>query len=304
MIEIILAVLISLTLFMLKKTIYTVNEGNIAIIERLGKFYTIGKPGLNFKIPFIDSIKGYLISTVWNLIVKVETKTLDNVFVDITVNTQCKNIQGKEFEASYLISSENLQAYISDAIRALAPLYTLDKLFQQKDELAKELKNDLSPIFEKYGYQIINTLITDLSPDEKVKNAMNEINESQRLRVAAAEKAEAEKITIVKAAEAQAESRILQGKGVAGQRKAIIEGLRESLDELKNNKGSDPITEQDAIVLLLLNQYFDTLKDIGSHSKSNTVFLDHAPAGLNNIVEQMKKSLTEANLISKNLDNI
>lgn len=57
------------------------------------------------------------------------------------------------------------------------------------------------------GYEIKNTLVTDLSPDNKVKASMNEINASRRLKEAASHKAEAEKTKQVKAAEAEAEAR-------------------------------------------------------------------------------------------------
>ena len=52
--------------------------------------------------------------------------------------------------------------------------------------------------FQAYGYQILQTLITDLDPDQRVKNAMNEINSSKRLKFAIAERAEGDKILQVK----------------------------------------------------------------------------------------------------------
>ena len=58
---------------------------------------------------------------------------------------------------------------------------------------------------------------------------MNEINAAQRMRVAAQDRAEAEKIMVVKAAEADAEAKYLAGTGIARQRQAIINGLRESV---------------------------------------------------------------------------
>ena len=79
----------------------------------------------------------------------------------------------------------------------------------------------------RYGYQILQTLITDLDPDQRVKNAMNEINSSKRLKYAVAERAEGDKILQVKSAEAGAEALYLSGVGVSRQRKAIVDGLRE-----------------------------------------------------------------------------
>ena len=75
--------------------------------------------------------------------------------------------------------------------------------------------------------KILQTLITDLDPDQRVKNAMNEINSSKRLKFAVAERAEGDKILQVKSAEAGAEALYLSGVGVSRQRKAIVDGLRE-----------------------------------------------------------------------------
>ncbi|KAJ0859079.1 hypothetical protein HanRHA438_Chr13g0608351 [Helianthus annuus] len=74
-----------------------------------------------------------------------------------------------------------------------------------------------------YGYEIVQTLIVDIEPDEHVKRAMNEINAAARLRMAAAEKAEAEKILQIKRAEGEAESKYLSGLGIARQRQAIVD---------------------------------------------------------------------------------
>merc|ERR1712097_30468 len=89
--------------------------------------------------------------------------------------------------------------------------------------------NMLAKSMEEFGYNIIQTLVTDIAPDHKVKTAMNEINAAQRARVAAQDRAEAEKIMVVKAAEADAEAKYLAGTGIARQRQAIINGLRESV---------------------------------------------------------------------------
>jgi regulator of protease activity HflC (stomatin/prohibitin superfamily) len=94
---------------------------------------------------------------------------------------------------------------------------------------------------QDYGYEILTTLVTDLSPDAKVKASMNEINASRRLKEAASHKAEADKVRQVKAAEAEAEARYLSGLGVARQRKAIVEGLQSSVSEFSSEvEGATP----------------------------------------------------------------
>ncbi|KAH8051104.1 hypothetical protein JL722_10969 [Aureococcus anophagefferens] len=105
----------------------------------------------------------------------------------------------------------------------------------------------------------------------QVKTAMNEINASKRLKEAAFEKAEGEKVLLVKSAEAEAESKYLSGLGVARQRKAIVDGLRDSISQFSEGvQGSRP---KDVIDLLLLTQNFDMLKDVGAQAGTRAVFL-------------------------------
>lgn len=265
-------------LIILSGTVFIVPEKKIAIIERFGKFSKLAHPGLNFKLPIIDHIRGDLSLQVLFHNVALETKTNDNVFVSIHCSIQYKVLEKKAFEAYYALDNtvSQLESYVFDTIRAVAPKLKLDKLFEEKDTIAKEVKESLEHVMHDFGIEIIKTLITHIDPNQKVKIAMNEINAAERERIAAQHRAEAEKLVVIKEAEAQKESRILQGQGIAGQRSAIIHGLRESLNELKSaSDPSNPITEQEAIHLLLVNQYFDTLKDIGSHSKTNAIFLNH-----------------------------
>ena len=126
---------------------------------------------------------------------------------------------------------------------------------------------------------------------------MNEINASQRLRVAAAEKAEAEKIIKVKAAEAEAESKVLQGQGIANQRKAIVEGLKESVSDFQ--KHISDISAQEIMNLVLITQYFDTLKEIGGQAKTNTILLPHSPGGMKDFMEQIRNAIITGNKMSE-----
>ena len=114
---------------------------------------------------------------------------------------------------------------------------------------------------EGFGYGILQALVTDIDPDAKVKESMNAINAAQRLRLAATEKGEADRILKVKAAEGDAQSKALQGQGISDQRKAIIAGLRESVDEFQRSVPGT--TAKDVMNLVLMTQYFDTLREIG-----------------------------------------
>merc|ERR1719384_723630 len=133
----------------------------------------------------------------------------------------------------------------------------LDDAFANKSQIAEATLNQLENLMRDYGYEIMNTLVTDMSPDERVKASMNEINASKRLKEAASHKAEADKIKQVKDAEADAESRYLSGLGVARQRKAIVQGLQASVADFSDEVSGT--TPKDVMDILLLTQYFDTM---------------------------------------------
>ena len=100
---------------------------------------------------------------------------------------------------------------------------------------------------------------------------MNEINASKRLKYAVAERAEGDKILQVKSAEAEAEAKYLSGVGVAKQRKAIVDGLRSSIIDFQEEVHGSSTKE--VMDLLLLTQYFDMIRDVGSASHCKTTFV-------------------------------
>jgi regulator of protease activity HflC (stomatin/prohibitin superfamily) len=145
-----------------------------------------------------------------------------------------------------------------------------------------------------YGYEIVQTLIVDIEPDEIVKRAMNEINAAARMRAATNEKAEGEKILRVKQAEGEAEARYLSGVGVARQRQAIVDGLQESVLAFANNvPGTSP---KEVMDMVLVTQYFDTLKEIGSNSRNTAVFIPHGPGAVHDVAEQIRNGLLQGDV--------
>jgi len=270
---------------------FTVERQSAAIVQRLGKFTRAARSGLNFRLPWIESVVGKVNLRVRQLDVDVETKTEDNVFVKVMVSVQYYVLPDKIFEAFYRLENPEMQirSFVFDVVRARVPRIKLDDVFEKKDEIADVVKGELSEVMDDFGYGIVKALVTDIDPDPKVKDAMNEINAATRLRVASTEKGEAEKILQVKAAEAEAESKALSGKGIADRRRAIVEGLRESVGEFQ--KTVDGASAQDVMNLILMTQYFDTLKDIGGHSKASTILIPHSPGHMTDLAGQIREAM-------------
>merc|ERR1712187_477076 len=180
-----------------------------------------------------------------------------------------------------------IDAYVADVVRSQVPLMLLDEAFEKKDDVSNAIQEKLTHEMATYGFQIHKALVTELTPDSSVVQSMNEINKQKRLRDASIMAAEAEKIKVVKAAEASADAAQLQGEGIARQRRAIVEGLRDSITHgTQETLSTAKISE-----LLLVTQYFETLRDIAATSKAQTVFIPHS-------VEPLLMSLRRSGMVS------
>jgi regulator of protease activity HflC (stomatin/prohibitin superfamily) len=289
--EIIIAIVV-LAILLLALSIVIIPQQSMGIIERLGKYNRILGAGLHFRIPLVEKVSGKESIRIRQLDVPVETKTQDNVFVNLGVSVQFLAISEKIFEAHYRLTDVNVQitSYVLDVIRGEVPKKTLDEVFETKDELAQIVKGELAESMEDFGYSIVKSLITDIEPAADVKDAMNKINATARLRVAAQNEAEADKIRQVKSAEAEAEAKKLQGKGVAEQRAAIIEGFKASIGDLKEVTGND-VKTQDVMNMVMMVQYFDALRDIGTTGQNNAVLIPYGAGGSNEILQQMTQAM-------------
>jgi regulator of protease activity HflC (stomatin/prohibitin superfamily) len=285
--------------FVVATGLYIVSQQEAVLIERLGKFNRIAQAGLNFKIPIVEWVSGKVSLRVQQLNVKIDTKTKDNVIVQIQVSVQFRIKSDGIYEAFYKLEdpAQQITAYVLDLVRSETPSMILDDVFEKKDSIANAVSKELTETMKEFGFEIVKALVTNIELETKVKNAMNEINEQQRLQVAAQAKGEAEKILIVKRAEAEAESKKLQGEGTANQRKAIVDGLRESVDGFQ--KTISGISAAEIMNLVLVTQYFDTLKEIGASNKSSTILLPHSPLGFKDIASQMQEGIITGNLASR-----
>ncbi|GAY46413.1 hypothetical protein CUMW_096850 [Citrus unshiu] len=277
-----------------------VEQSKVVIREQFGKFDHVLEPGCQC-LPWCLGYKvaGRLSLRVQQLDVKCETKTKDNVFVNVVASVQYRALADKAYDAFYKLSNTRgqIQAYVFDVIRASVPKLNLDAAFEQKNEIAKAVEEELEKAMSHYGYEIVQTLIVDIEPDVHVKRAMNEINAAARLRLAANEKAEAEKILQIKRAEGEAEAKYLSGLGIARQRQAIVDGLRDSVLAFSENVPGT--TSKDVMDMVLVTQYFDTMKEIGASSKSSSVFIPHGHGAVKDIATQIREGLLQANQVQK-----
>jgi len=288
----------------------------MGIREKLGQFSGFARPGCTCLLYPFENIVGKLSTRVQQLTVNTQTKTKDNVTLTVCVAVQFRVIdreldsipgapQGAQmarndprnhglWRAYYRLTNPGvqIQSYVEDTVRSELPRKTLDEAYEAKDDVAIAVKEALSHEMTQYGYEVVQTLVTDLQPDMKVVSAMNEINAQRRMRLAAQEKAEAEKIIVVKRSEAEAEAKYLAGVGVARQRKAIVDGLKDSVLEFSG--GVSGTTPQDVMHLMMVTQYLDMLKDVGSNPAATTLFVPHGVGAVSDMQDQVRNGMMQA----------
>ena len=290
-----------LGLLTIYKSVIIVTEQTAYVIERLGKFNRIAHAGFGIIIPFIDRKAAAVNLRVQQLDVSIETKTLDDVFVNLQVSVQYNVGRQMVKEAYYSLDNARNQiaSYVFDDVRAEVPKLELDDVFAKKDDIAIAVQKNIAASMEKYGFNIVKALITDIDPDHKVKESMNRINAAKREKEAALEEAEAKKIRIVKEAEAEAESKRLSGEGIAQQRLEIVRGFKESVEDFK--KSLDNVTHEEIMQFVLMTQYFDTIKDIGANSKNSSILMPHSPGGMKDFQDQIIKGTYIGNQFGEDL---
>ncbi len=285
------SVVIIIFLFLIFSGLFTVKQQEHAVVERFGKFVTTAGPGLHWKIPIIDRVAGRVPHRVRELEIEVESKTKDDVFVDLKIAVQFFVREDPEaiWLAFYKLMSpgQQISSFVFDTVRASVPHMGVDNVFSEKEKIAEAVKERLQVTMQQFGYTIMQSLVNDIQPAAKVKAAMNEVNASARLKEAAKNEAEAQKIRVIAAAEAEARAKELQGVGIARQRLAIANGLKESVAACSEAG----ISSEEATKMVLLTQHYDTVTSVGSNSKATIMMVPYAPDGMRHVGDQITQAL-------------
>ena len=181
---------------------------------------------------------------------------------------------------------QQIVAYVQDNVRSSVANMNLDDSFSSKDTIARNVAASLRDNMAEYGWNFVNTLVTDIRPDSRVRESMNSINAAQREREAAVAQAEAEKIRVVKEAEGAAEAKKLQGRGVADQRKEIVEGIAQQYEMLR-----DAGVEESPEALMLVSQYLDAMVDVSHNGQASVLYMPSNPQGMGDLFSGMRDVL-------------
>lgn len=229
-------------------------------------------PGFRIYMPILQSISHVSTRQAENTF-SVEVKTKDNVFAQLAISVQWRiepsNVERAFFSLTHPL--DQIRSYVENVVRAQAPSTTLDELFADQDALAAKVAEVLEKKMDTHGYTIVDTLITDIEPEAKVKNAMNEINATARLKEAAQNEADAFYIKAVREAEADAERKRLQGQGISDQRTAILDGYKDGIKDISSSLG---ISAMDILTFVQSVQHMDMVENVGKSDNVKVLFID------------------------------
>lgn len=243
------------------------------MVENCGKFSHIAHPGCTILFPCVESIRAVVPLQVQFAYVRVETKTKDNAVVQISTYFHYQVIEECASTAFYRFSNpaDQIASFASSVVRGEVPKYTLDELFLTSEEIKRVVDEELRDKLREFGYKLVSTLITDIDPSSDVKQAISQSQINSYLRTAAEHQAEINRIVTVKEAEADFEEKRLSGVGLAKERAAIMNGLQSSIEQfLKEIPGS---SAKKVMNLLLMNQYFDAMKDVAGEENNELILL-------------------------------
>ena len=285
-------ILFIVVIIILLSGIKVVQQQNLLVIEFLGKFNRIVKPGLNIVIPIFERVAFVLNLRTQNLDFSIVAITSDKVTVTLDTALIYQVIENQAYQVAYTLQNPVavIKTTVENSIRAYVAQQTHEEILQKRDEITDYLINHLREQMLTWGYQIIGFQVKDVVLPSTITTAMSQVVASKRLQEAAQNEANAEYIKVVKAAEAQKQTRILQGEGLAGERKAIINGLAESIHELSSTTGT---TSESVLNVVMLNQYIDMLRTIGRDENGNSkvVFLNSSPSGMSVAMQEMSEMI-------------
>ena len=283
----------------------TVDESARGIVQTMGKFSNIAEPGLSWICVPFQTLNAVSIQ-VRQENFSTDTKTSDNVTVRVITSVQFSVEPEKVNDFYFKLSNpvQQIEAQVDNIVRGHIPTMDLDKVYSSKEELAEQIKKELSGNLTQYGVEVHSCLMTDISPDQNVMRAMNEINAAKRNREANVQKAEADKLTAVKQAEARADAELLDADADAktairkaeadataqiciaeGNAKAAIQ-LAEAEAEVRRLTGvavqqmkeASGLSGEEVVHLMLAKRYIDALKQFGASGKSSIVVPSGASA--------------------------
>lgn len=300
----ILSLMVVFVVIIIMKGLHIVQQSQVRIVERLGRYHKTLNSGVNIIIPIVDQTRGIK----WRYLAKDPSGR--TIYHDKYVSTIDLRETVYDFPRQNVITADNvtieinaiLYFQVTDAVKAIYEVENLpdaiekltqttlrnvigeldlDQTLTSRDTINSKLRSILDEATDKWGVKVNRVELQDINPPSDIRDAMEKQMRAERTRRAQILEAEGEKQAAILNAEgvreaeiAQAEggrqALILEAEGIADGRVKVAEAEARSIKRVVDSVGNS----SDAVNYLVAIKYIDTLKEI-ANSPQKTVFLPY-----------------------------
>jgi regulator of protease activity HflC (stomatin/prohibitin superfamily) len=278
--------------------LFTINQGTIGVVTRLGKYHSIKRPGLNFKVPFLDQI--YKRVSIQNRSVELEFQavTVDqaNVYFKSMLLYSVLNVDEetiKNVAFKFISDKDLMQALVrtvEGSIRAFVATKKQAEVLNVRRDIVDNVKEQVDLQLESWGYHLQDLQINDITFDQAIIESMSKVvasnnlkaaaeNEGQALLITKTKAAEAEGNSIKIAAEAERQAAQLRGQGVALFREEVAKGMSQAAEQMKQANLDTNV--------ILFSMWTEAIKNFAEYGKGNVIFLDGSSEGMEKTMRQI-----------------
>jgi regulator of protease activity HflC (stomatin/prohibitin superfamily) len=291
-------VLIVVIILLLLLSVVTIQQGKVGVITVFGKYSRVLRPGLNFKIPFIERVSKKISVQNRSAELGFQAVTVDQANVNFTamllyavLNSEEETIKNVAFK--FVDERNFMQALVRSvegSVRAFVATKKQSEVLILRRDIVEAVKDQLDKTLEEWGYHLIDLQLNDITFDEEVMRSMAKVVASNNLKAAAENEGQALLITKTKAAEAEGnaikisaqaekDASQLRGQGVALFREEVARGMAMAAKQMQESN-------LDAN-LILFSMWTEAIKNFAEHGKGNVIFLDGSTEGMQKTLREM-----------------
>ena len=280
-------------------SLFSINQGYVGVITMFGKYRRVARPGLNMKIPILESVARKV--SIQNRSVELEFQAVTadqaNVYFKSMLLYSVQNAEEetiKKVAFKFFADKDLMQALIRTIegnIRSFVATKKQAEILALRKEIVNYVKDEIDLQLETWGYHLQDLQINDITFDKVILDSMSKVVASNNLKAAAENEGQALLITKTKsaeadgnatkiAAEAEKEAARLRGQGVALFRQEVAKGMSEAAEQMKQANLDTNV--------ILFSMWTEAIKNFAEYGKGNVIFLDGSPDGMEMTMKQIQ----------------
>ena len=267
--------LIALVVFTIYKGVKMVSQGEKWIVQRLGKYHQTLEPGLNFIIPYVDTV-AYKVTTK-DIVLDIpsqEVITRDNVVIIANAVAYINIVQPEHAVYGIENYEHGIRNLVQTSLRSIIGEMDLDAALSSRDQIKAQLKHAISDDISDWGITLKTVEIQDIKPSATMQLAMEEQAAAERQRRAMVTRADGQK----QAAILEADGRLEASRRDAEAQVVLARGSEESIRLISQAMDGKEMP----VVYLLGEQYIKAMNEMAQSDNAKTVVL---PADILNTVK-------------------